>query len=105
MTRTVPVSTLDFWDMSATMRHMITGLAERNIPGPLYVAKNGQQIAVIIRSEAYAPKLDKFTTTRDGDILCDACSGMRFMVGEPYNLDSTVKAANQHWNDTHREPR
>ena len=103
------MSTLDFGDMSATMRHMITGLAERNIPGPLYVAKNGQQIAVIIRSEAYAPRLHLFAIGANNDgtpyICCDQCDGFNWTMESPRNLGAACEAANKHWRETHREPR
>ena len=96
------MSTLDFHDMSATMRHMITGLADRAISGPLYVAKDGQPLAVIIRAQAYAPRLQDFDVRQDGDIQCIHCPGQAIVVANPYNLGVAAEAANQHWNDTHR---
>lgn len=99
------MSTLDFRDMSATMRHMINGLAERKISGPLHVAKDGEPMAVIIRSQAYTPSLHHFQQDENGWLTCHQCPEPTTLSARPLNLAEALDTANQHWADNHREPK
>lgn len=89
------------------LRTMARLLADRSIPGPLYLHDgDGERLAVMIRAEAWDPRLDRFVFI-DGRYRCDTCrragTGHALPAGVP--LDVLSKAANAHWREAHQPAR
>lgn len=80
-------------------------LSDRSIPGPLYLHdEDGEQIAVMIRAQAWDPRLDRFVFI-DGRYRCDDCrrAGTGHALPPPgVSLAALVEAANAHWREAHR---
>ena len=97
---------IDVHELALNLSDIIGGLDSHRTRGPLLVTRDGQPEAVIIRNEAYAPRLHDFAFV-GGGILCHRCPDGPFGPGripcDTSSLGVALKAANQHWRDTHRE--
>lgn len=82
---------------------MVSRLADRQIPAPLMVNRDDEQIAVIVRSQAYSPRLHHFRQNEEGWLTCHACPEPTVIISRPLNLADALDWANQHWADNHRE--
>lgn len=73
----------------------------RTAGAPLLIADGGEPLAVMIRHQVYAPRLDDFEMRQDGDVKCTLC-GTVILTANPYNLGAAHRAANEHWRGTHQ---
>lgn len=103
---------MDITYLASTLYSTIGKLTRRQISGPIYVTRGGEQVAVIIRSQAYAPKLDQFRIIPGDDAVYLTCKepiGPQCecfaMHDEGTDLGTMLDTANQHWADNHREPK
>lgn len=85
---------------------IIRDLGDRRISGPLYVHRDGEPEAVIIRAKAWAPKLHDFGFARENGgiagITCNLCPDSPVIDGWLESLGNAIESANKHWRDTHR---
>lgn len=96
------MSHIDVRDLAVNLGGVLRGLSDHTTSGPLYVVDAGQQIAVIIRSQSYAPRLDLFTTNDEGWLVCGHCSPAAVIGPKPLNLADAHQTANSHWGTRHR---
>lgn len=98
------MTSMDVTDLADTLYSTIGKLTRRQISGPIYVTRGGEQVAVIIRSQAYAPKLDNFGQNGDGWMTCSLCAPDGAVIGpRPLDLGDAVRTANEHWSTRHQE--
>ena len=93
---------IDIRDFALNVSDTISRLAAWTLRGPLLITRDGQPEAVIIRHQAWAPKLQDFDITRDGDVRCKLCPVPDIIVAGPTGLGAALDAANRHWNAIHR---
>jgi hypothetical protein len=75
-------------------------LADRTMSGPLLLVDGDDELAVMIRAQAYAPRLDDFEVTLTGAVHCKLCDSAE--VASSRLLGDALDAANRHWADRHR---
>lgn len=93
---------IDIRDLALNVADTIHRMHNRNGP-PILIADGDQPLAVMIRHQVYAPRLNDYEIRQDGDLTCTRCTINRtVIVPNPYNLGSATEAANRHWRDTHQ---
>lgn len=97
------MTSMDITDLADTLYSTIGKLTRRQISGPVYVTRGDEQVAVIIRSQPYAPKLHHFQQDENGWLTCHQCPEPTTLSARPLNLAEALDTANQHWADNHRE--
>lgn len=104
---------IDIRDLALNLDELLGTTGPGRPRFPLLVTRDGQPEAVIIRHQAYAPRLDDFyvADTGDGDdhvnLVCSLCPADQAVVTTWHSTDdrglgSITNTANQHWRDTHR---
>jgi hypothetical protein len=94
------VTQMDITEFAARADEIIGGLPSHRTRGPVYVTRDDVAEAVVIRAEAYAPRLHDFEPC-GGGITCHRCGDYRVLC-DTSSLGSMVQAANRHWNEAHR---
>ncbi|MFD7416825.1 hypothetical protein [Kitasatospora purpeofusca] len=97
---------IDIRDLALDLDHLLAGLDSHQTRGPLLVTRDGEPEAVIIRHQAYAPRLHHFDITPQNRLRCLLCPPGSGEFGAPLqHLGEAVSWANAHWRETHRPPR
>lgn len=91
---------LDIRDLALRADEHIRTLHQRQGP-PLLITDGDEPLAVLIRHQVYAPRLDQFETRQDGDLKCTLCSKV-VLTANPYNLGAAHRAANEHYAANHQ---
>lgn len=94
------MNTIDIRDLALNVYETIRNI-RRWHGAPLTITDGQETLAVMIRHEVYAPRLETYEMRQDGDITCRHCPGLIITNPNPYNLGTAAKAANQHHADTH----
>lgn len=94
---------IDIWDLAVNLDDLLTAEGPGRPRFPLLVTRDGDPIAVIIRHEAYAPRLQDFTQTPLGDLMCHRCEPPQAIAHYPEDLAVAHRTANEHWRDTHQK--
>jgi hypothetical protein len=95
---------IDIRDLALNLSDTIAGLDSHRTRGPLLVTRDGQPEAVIIRHQAYAPRLHDFSVGQGG-IRCHHCSPSEHIICDTSSLSIAVEAANRHWREQHQTRR
>lgn len=95
---------IDIGDLAADCDRIIGGLPDHTTRGPIQVTRNGVPEAIIIRAQAYAPRLHHFDINEQGRLCCLLCPpGIRDFGRPLQHLGEAVEWANEHWRDHHRK--
>lgn len=105
---------MEITDLAKDLDGTLSQLADRQFIGPILATRHGEPVAIIIRHEVYAPRLDNFYTADSGDgddmvnLVCSQCPADAAVVATWHSLDcqglgKTLDAANRHWADNHRQ--
>lgn len=93
---------IDINDLAADCDRIIGGLPDHTTRGPIQVTRNGEPEAIIIRYQAYAPRLHDFSFD-PGGIHCHHCEPAARILCDSSSLGVAIEAANRHWRETHRK--
>lgn len=98
---------IDIKALAADADRIIGGLPNHTTRGPILVTRDGQPEAVIIRHQAYAPRLHHFDFIVPGRMTCLLCLGTDTPWDAPVgdHLGEAVDRANRHWRDVHQPRR
>lgn len=98
------MNTMDIGVLAADCDKIIGGLPDHTTRGPIYVTRDGEPEAVIIRHKAYAPRLHHFDITTQNKLRCLLCPPGTGDFGRPLqHLGEAIEWANEHWRENHRE--
>lgn len=93
---------MDIDAFATNANEIIGGLPSHRTRGPVCVTRAGVPEAVVIRAEAYAPRLHDFEPY-GGGVICHRCDPPALIPADATSLDVIVRAANKHWHETHRK--